>query len=369
VLTNLKVGVTPEFSPVKILAAGRYKGTFIAGMPGAGKSALLANFWRQDCILKTAKVLIDPSGFLAQEAYAMSGGIYCSIDHPVGINPMMDDYDPDDIADNLIECINQVVELSTDNVKLSARMRSILREAIVWCIDRGRRRLDSVVDYIQNHSQGHQETRQSVIDRLNMFIQDKRMQTILCEAPPINWEDIIENRQTFILDCHGLSEDKMIFLGTLVTHAIKSYLRFAKKNSFKPLVLVCDECHLFINPNYFTIIKEGRKYRIATILATQDFANMPAKLSRTILSNIGTLISFRVGHAEASAIAREFTMLATADLQTLAKYHCAFRTPSSEGIARTLAPPFVQKRTVPASRIDRPAFDLTWFDLDESCQP
>jgi type IV secretory pathway VirB4 component len=362
-LTNLKIGVTPQFSPVKILEADRYKGTFIAGMPGAGKSALISNFWKQDSILKTAKVLIDPSGFLAQEAYAMSKGIYCSIDNPVGINPMMDDYAPDDIADNIIECINQVVELSTDNVKLSARMRSILREAIVWCIDKGRRRMDSVVDYIQNHCQGHQETRQSVMDRLNMFIQDRRMKTILCEAPPINWEDIVENRQTFILDCHGMSEDKMIFLGTLVTHGIKSYLRFSKKENFKPLVLVCDECHLFINPNYFTIIKEGRKYRIATILATQDFANMPAKLARTILSNIGTLISFRVGYAEASALAREFTTLQTADLQTLPKYHCAYRTPNTEGIAKTCAPPFVKKAAVEKLSIKEETFNLEWFDL------
>ena len=359
-IAHLKIGNSKV--PVKVMENERYEHIFIAGKPGVGKTALLSNMWRQDCLFPTAKVLIDPSGFFAQDAYAMSGGIYCSIDNPVGINPMMDDYHPDDIADNLIECINQVVELSTDNVQLTVRMRSVLREAIIWCIENNRRRLDSVVDYLKNRGNGHAETRQSLIDRINMFIQDKRMHAILCEAPPINWEDIIENKRTFILDCHGMSEDKMIFLGTLVTHGIKSYLRYSRKTEFKPLALYVDECHLFINPNYFTLLKEGRKYHVSAILATQDFANMPKQLTATILSNVGTLLSFRVGFMEASLLSREFPSLQTADLQQLPKFHCAFRLFKGEGICRTLAPPFIKKKKPETVELFKEKFKCGWFD-------
>jgi len=367
-ISHFRIGNTPEYMPVKISEGERYKHIFIAGMPGVGKTAMLSNMWMQDCLIPTAKVLIDPSGFFAQDAYSMSGGIYCSIDNPVGINPMMDDYHPDDIADNLIEAINQVTKLSTENVSLTVRMRSILREHIVWCIENNRRRLDSLVDRLKN-GQGHAETRQSLIDRINMFIQDSRMNTILCEAPPINWEDIIENKRTFILDCHGMSEDKMIFLGTLITHGIKSYLRYSRKTEFKPLALYVDECHLFINPNYFTILKEGRKYHVSAILATQDFINMPRDLSGTILSNVGTLLSFRVGFNEASLLSREFPSLQTKDLQSLPKFHCAFRTVGGEGIAKTLPPPFIVKKKVLSPPIPKGNdIGFKWFTLEESCQ-
>jgi len=366
-ISNLKIGNSPNYTPIKISEGERYKHIFIAGMPGAGKTALLSNFWKQDCILKTAKVLIDPSGFFAQDAYSMSGGMYCSIDNPVGINPMMEDYAPDDIADNIIEAINQVVELSTENVSLTVRMRSILRDAIVWCVNNGRRRLDSVADYLKNQAQGHGETRQGLIDRINLFIQDKRMNAILCEAPPINWEDIIENKRTFILDCHGMSEDKMIFLGTLVTHGIKSYLRYSRKTEHKPLALYVDECHLFINPNYFTILKEGRKYKVSAIMATQDFANIPKQLTATILSNVGTLIAFKVGNAEASALSKEFIFVNATDLQCVPKYHCLFRTPSIFGIAKTQVSPFIIKKTPQVAELKREKLELKWFTLEESC--
>ncbi len=362
-LIDLRVGNTPEYSPVKITEGERYKHIFIAGMPGVGKTALLSNFWRQDCLLPTAKVLIDPSGFFAQEALSMAKkAIYCSIDSPVGINPMLDDYHPDDIADCLIEAINQVIELSTENVKLTVRMRFILREAIVWCVENNRRRLDSVVDYLSNRGAGHAETRQGLIDRINMFIQDKRMNEILCEAPAISWSDIIENKKTFILDCHGMSEDKMVFLGTLITHGIKSYLRYSKKDEYPPLALYVDECHLFINPNYFTILKEGRKYHVSAILATQDFANMPKQLTATILSNVGTLLSFRVGFMEASLLSREFPSLQTKDLQNLPKFHCAFRTFKSEGTCKTLAPPFIKKAKPTPVEVFKEFFQNKWFD-------
>lgn len=86
-MASLRVGNTADYAPVKITEGERYKHIFIAGMPGVGKTALLSNFWMQDCLIPTAKVLIDPSGFFAKDAYAMAGknAIYCSLDSPRGL--------------------------------------------------------------------------------------------------------------------------------------------------------------------------------------------------------------------------------------------------------------------------------------------
>lgn len=363
-LSSLKIG-TDKGLPVKIGDSDRYLSIAIFGKPGAGKTALLSNWWMTDSLFKTAKVLIDPSGNFAREAYAMSDGYYCSLEHPIGINPMLDGATPDDTADNLIECINQVVKLSTDNVQLTVRMRYGLRDAIVWCCEHNQYRLDAVIDYLINRSKLHHETKASIIDRLSLFIQDKRMKKILCEVDPIAWRDIAENGKTFILDCHGMSQDKMIFLGTLVTHGIKSYLR-SSKGPFHPLILYIDECHNFINPNYFTILKEGRKYKVGAILATQDFTAMPQDLTGVILSNVGTLVSFRVGFKEASMLSREFPSIQTSQLQFLEKYHCAYRTPKAEGICKTMPPPFVRPKDIEQPKVAEQA-EWDWFDIGGPC--
>lgn len=363
-LSSLKIGSSNGI-PVKISDSDRFLTIAVLGQPGKGKTSFMSNCWMTDSLFKTGKVLIDPSGFFAQEAYSMSGGYYCSLETPIGLNPMLDGLTPNDTADNLIEVINQVVKQSTENVPLTVRMRAILTEAVVWCCEHGQYSLDAVVDYLKSRCQGHPETRQGIVDRLNMFIQDPRLRKILCEADPISWKDIADNGKTFILDCHGMSQDKMLFIGNIVTHGIKSYFR-CSRGPFNPLALYIDECHNFINPDYFTILKEGRKYKIATILATQDFTSMPNDLVGVMLSNIGTLISFRVGFKEANMLSREFPSIQTSQFQFLEKYHCAYRTPKSEGICKTMPPPFVRPKE-PGQAVTYEDVKWDWFDIEGPC--
>jgi hypothetical protein len=343
VIAPLKIGRNEDYTPVYIKAEHRNKHIFLDASTGGGKTNLLKSFWYQDCLMPVAKVLIDPSGSFAQEAYAMAkrNVVYCSLESPVGINPLMLPYDANDITDIIIESINQVIKLLTDNVLLTVRMRSLLREAIVFCVRNNRKRLDLVVDYIDS-LKVHHETRQSIIDRINLFIQDDRLFQMICELPPIDWEDIISNKRAFIMDCQVMNEDKMIFVGTLITQQIKTYFRYTRKEKYQPLILYVDECHNFVNPNTFSVLREGRKYNISAILATTDFAGMDNKLVHTILSNCGTLITFKCGYREAKEICNEFRELNIEDIQFVDKYFCAYRTPDGEGIAKTNLAPFVK---------------------------
>ena len=84
---SLLIGKTLEYSPIRITEGEQYKHILVTGMPGGGKTALLANMWKQHCLFPTAKILIDPSGSFAEQARAMSGknAVYCSIDEPRGL--------------------------------------------------------------------------------------------------------------------------------------------------------------------------------------------------------------------------------------------------------------------------------------------
>jgi hypothetical protein len=98
-LSRLEIGLS------RVLAshtADRYTGILMLGKSGTGKSANILNWWQQDCLHKYAKILIEPSGFLAKDCYSISKGkaCYCSLDHP-GTLIHASPCDPNQISDNV----------------------------------------------------------------------------------------------------------------------------------------------------------------------------------------------------------------------------------------------------------------------------
>jgi hypothetical protein len=63
--------------------------------------------------------------------------------------------------------------------------------------------------------------------------------------------------------------------------------------------------HNFTTDSFETILSEARKYRLALITAGQYLDQAPRRLQAAIFGNVGTLVSFRVGHADAEVLARE----------------------------------------------------------------
>jgi len=337
----------------------RYTHVLLLGKSGTGKSSMIANWWKQDSYWKNSQILIEPSGFLAKDCYSISKGkaLYCSLDTPISINPMQAPYNPNQISDNIAESLNQVIKLTTSNQELTVKMRAILDEAIKYCLLNNRRNLLNVRDYILN-MKGNAETRDGIIQRLNFLLNDERMLPILCENNAINWGRLIANKKSFILDSFGMGREKMIFTGNLISQAIKNYFRYERPKKYEPLALYVDECHNFINYNFMDILKEGRKYKLSCILATQDMA-FDEKLVRIML-NVGNIVSFRLGAREAQMIARELNFMSQ-DLQFLEKYHVAFLTQSGTGAGKSPRPPFI--RTLEPKRPEPKSESTGWFVL------
>jgi len=385
-LSRLKIGLSTEYIPV--YTSDRYTGILLLGKSGTGKSSTITNWWQQDCYYPFAKILIEPSGFLAQDCYSISKGkaLYCSLDTPVSINPMQTPYDPNQISDNVAEALNQVIALTTPNTTFTVKMRGILDASVKWCLGNNRLSLLHVRDHIQN-LRGDGETRDGIIHRLNFLLNDDRMQPILCGNNSIKWGEFIEKGQTLILDAFGMSREKMIFTGNIISQGIKNYFRYERPKVYKPLSLYVDECHLFVNFNFMDILKEGRKFKLGVVMATQDFATIDEKLAR-VMCNVGTLLSYRLGSREAQVIANEMgkvkadrieqvwkgnnlsekvtTFDTKTELQNLEKYHLAFMTPKTKGIVKALRPPLFKKLEV--KRVEPPRKSKGWFPLESySC--
>ena len=363
-LPTLKIG-NDGFTPVRL--KHRYTGTLLMGKSGGGKSKLIENMYFQDEFYKNSKILIDPSGELSRNCYSISRGKahYCSLKTPVSINPMLLIPDTDTISDIIAEAINQVIALTTPNQILTVKMRGILDNAIKYCLSHERKSLISVRDYIQNLTGDH-ETRDGIIQRLNFLLSDERMVKIICGNNSVKWGELIAKGENFIMDCFGMSKDKMIFVGNLITQGIKSYFRNETPKDRKPVSLYIDEAHNFVNLNFFDILKEGRRYKISCLMATQDFASIRDQALVRVMLNVGNIISFAIGYNEAQLIARELN-IRTEEVQFLEKYHFAYLTRDGKGFAKAPSPLFIRP-IEPKVELSIKSDKFKWFDL-ESYQP
>jgi hypothetical protein len=179
----------------------------------------------------------------------------------------------------------------------------------------------------------------------------------------IEWGELIQNQESFILDCSEMSREQMIFTGTIVSQGIKNYFLYARPKFYLPCSIFIDEFQNFVNENMYSLLAESRKYKISFCMATQSFATFNDRMVRSML-NVGNIVAFKLAYRDASLISRELGM-APEDLQNLEKFHCAFLTPKSSGIAKAPSPPYFRERTPPEKvEPQRSSKKPSWFTLE-----
>src|SRR6266699_4806116 len=83
-----------------------------------------------------------------------------------------------------------------------------------------------------------------------------------------------------------------------------------------------DEFQSFTTLSLATMLSELRKYRVGLILAHQYLSQLDLQVRDAILGNVGTMISFRLGLADAEILENEFRPeISAVDLISLANYH------------------------------------------------
>ena len=123
--------------------------------------------------------------------------------------------------------------------------------------------------------------------------------------------------------------------------------------------LYVDEFQNFATESFANILSEARKYRLNLILANQYITQIDEKVRDAIFGNAGTLISFRVGAADAELLEKEFDpIFLMNDIVNLQKYNIYLKL-MIDGIAgnafsaTTLAPIDIESTKNNAEKVIR----------------
>ncbi len=149
-------------------------------------------------------------------------------------------------------------------------------------------------------------------NKLGQFLQSPVIRNILGQVrTKVNIPFVMDNGRLFIanLSKGKLGHDKANLLGSLLTtqFQLASMSRVnvpeAERRDF---YLFIDEFQNFSTDAFASILAEARKYRLCLALSHQYIDQLSLPVRQAVFGNVGTLISFRVGHTDAEVLRDEF---------------------------------------------------------------
>jgi hypothetical protein len=356
---------------------------WIVGKTGTGKSTLLQNLVQQDIQNGNGLALLDPHGDLVERVLsAVPDGrqkdlIYFNAPdrvHPLSWNPI----EPVPlakrplVAGGLLEVFKKMWADAW-----GVRLEHVLRNSLLTLLDQPEATLADILPLLDNDSfrrralsrvQNNQvlrfrkeeyahyplryraETLAPIQNKVGAFLADPVLNRILTQPKSdFNLRRVMDERKILLVNLAKgkLGEDSSALLGALLVSQIGSIGQSradTPEEKRRDFYVYLDEFQTFTTLSLATMLSELRKYRVNLILANQYLSQIDPQVLEAILGNVGTVITFRIGPADAGFLAREFSpKLDALDLMNLANYDVYLRlmidgTVSQPFSATTLPP-------------------------------
>lgn len=338
--------------PVYLPHPDRRRHLYVIGKTGTGKSTFLLNLILQDLQAGFGLGLIDPHGEVVDEILPCipkereQDVVYFDpqdADHVVGLNLLQcqNTFEKEFAINYLIEVFDILYDLrQTGGPIFEQYMRNALQllldqpedfTATVLEVPRlfqdpdfRRLLLDRTVNpYARRFWQQEAERAGGdlslrnvspyITSKLTRFIYNDILRAILGQRrSTIDFRTIMDQRKILLVDLRKglLGETNSQFVGMLVVGKIfaatLSRTLAAEKSSLPDFYLYVDECQNLATPTMANILSEARKYGLALVLANQYIGQLKDYVLEGILGNVGSLVSFRVGVADAEVLSKEF---------------------------------------------------------------
>lgn len=338
----------------------RRRHVYFIGKTGMGKSTVLENMIIADIRAGRGVAVVDPHGDLAEKVInyippsRVNDVIYfnpADIDYPIAFN-VVEQVEPHLrhlVASGLVGVFQKLWADSW-----GPRLEYILRNTILAILDYpgstllGVTRMLSdkkfrkrVVDKIQdpvvkafwlNEFSGYadkfaSEAVSPIQNKVGQFLSSSLIRNIVGQVKSsINLREVMDQGKILILNLSKgrIGEDNSALLGAMMITKIQlaAMSRVDTPERQRPdFYLYIDEFQNFTTESFANILSEARKYRLNLIMAHQYIEQLGETVAPAVFGNIGTLITFRVGAADAEELVKEFTPTFTEeDLVNLPKY-------------------------------------------------
>ncbi len=330
---------------VGIRQADRRHHMYIIGKTGTGKSTLLETLILQDIEAGRGVALLDPHGDLVERIVLRvpvrrrSELIYFNVpdtSRPLGFNPLeaVPPARRSLAASGMLEAFKKLWPDSW-----GPRLEHILRNALLALLDQPQTTLADVLRLLDDrdfrkHAAGRVRSAQvrsfwlreyegyparfqaeaiaPVQNKVGAFLSDPVLNGILTQPKSsFDLRHVMDEGRIFLVNLAKgrLGEDSAALLGALLV----SRMGFAAlsrtdvpEQRRRDFFVYLDEFPTFTTLSLATMLSELRKYRASLVLAQQYLTQVDEQVRDAILGNVGTLISFRLGFADAEVLEQEF---------------------------------------------------------------
>jgi DNA helicase HerA-like ATPase len=324
----------------------RLRHMYLIGKTGMGKSTTLENMIIDDIRRGYGVGLVDPHGDLAEKILdfippkRVNDVIYINpadLDFPVAFNILetTDERYKHLIASGLMGVFKKI----WPDV-WSARMEYILNNTILALLDYpgstmlGVNRMLSdkiyrqkviakikdpvvkafwVTEFARYNERFAQEAIAPIQNKVGQFLSASLIRNIVGQVTStIRIREIIDESKILIINLSKgrVGEDNARLLGGLfITKIQLSAMERVEipESERRDFFLYVDEFQNFATESFGNILSEARKYHLGLIMAHQYIEQLDELVRAAVFGNVGTLIAYRVGAADAEYLEKEFT--------------------------------------------------------------
>jgi len=327
----------------------RRRHMYIVGQTGTGKSWLLSSLILQDIYAGKGIALLDPHGATVEQVLeripperAEDVILFnpADTDFPFGLNILehKNEYEKHEIVNGFLGLMKKMYDPNDQGI-VGPRFERAVRNAMLLVMSEASSTLvevlralsdenfartffdkiedDEVRNYWENEMANTERKDKSEImgwltSKFDRFVTNIAIRHIVGQSSSsFNFREVMDNKKILLINLSKglIGEENAQFLGLVL---IPKILRAALSREDIPesqrqdFYLYVDEFQNFATEDFAQILSEARKYRLNLIVANQYIAQMTEKIKNAVFGNVGTLISFRVGAADAEYLAKEF---------------------------------------------------------------
>jgi hypothetical protein len=171
------------------------------------------------------------------------------------------------------------------------------------------------------------------VSKFGRFVTNKTMRNIIGQSKSaFDFRKVMDEGKILIINLAKgkLGEENSNFLGLVLVPKIlvaamsRTDMPEPQRRDFH---LYVDEFQNFATPDFATILAEARKYHLNLTVANQFIGQVEEEVKNAVFGNVGTVIAFQVGVADASFLQHEFTpTFSESDLLNIERFHAYIKT-------------------------------------------